>query len=438
MAIRAQSKPHQPVMLRFEDGVAPNRGGPPLGSWQEWLPNQPSIEGTFPKPIIAQGLAAYQRGKVRSLNLRRADIVATVADTETHTTTLTRDTSRPPLGMRCNCTCRYGYDCKHAVAALYMLLELREQQDDGDGGAPPAPNGQLPGTNGHASAPASPAAQNGNGAATTAANGATAPSSLAAKSPAGSPAFVEFLDLLTPHHEAVVPRRRLWIVVGYDERLGVFHARLCLDAPKLHGVARTHADLQQLYRTTRQANLTGEEWDRHDAALLSDASLGAVFGTPADYALARATSEQTQRLTHNFAQLLLRLISHPRLRLDDHLGAHPETMPPVRIALAPLRLRLGGTRDDEMHLDLGGRLVRPDASEISFENVRTVDGTPAWLFDGSTFYLHDGSFSVRVIDKLRSAPTMRLSPPEVPQFLERAHGLLDRETAAGMMLVPED
>jgi len=80
MAIRAQSKPHQPVMLRFEDGVAPNRGGPPLGSWQDSLPAQSSIEGTFPKPIIAQGLAAYQRGKVRSLNLRRADIVATVAD----------------------------------------------------------------------------------------------------------------------------------------------------------------------------------------------------------------------------------------------------------------------------------------------------------------------------------------------------------------------
>ena len=78
MAIRAQSKPHQPVMLRFEDGVAPNRGGPPLGSWQEWLPAQTSIEGTFPKPIIAQGLAAYQRGKVRSLNLRRADIVVAV------------------------------------------------------------------------------------------------------------------------------------------------------------------------------------------------------------------------------------------------------------------------------------------------------------------------------------------------------------------------
>ena len=442
MAIRAQSKPHQPVMLRFEDGVAPNRGGPPLGSWQEWLPTQASIEGTFPKPIIAQGLAAYQRGKVRSLNLRRADIVATVADTETHTTTLTRDTSRPPLGMRCNCTCRYGYDCKHAVAALYMLIELGLQQDDEGSSPASAPNGQtLPATNGHAAA-----TSNGNGTA-TASNGSAAaatppsaaqPAPSAVKSPAGSPAFVEFLDLLTPHHEAVVPRRRLWIVVGYDERLGVFHARLCLDAPKLHGVARTHADLQQLYRTTRQANLTGEEWDRHDAALLSDASLGAVFGTPADYALARATSEQTQRLTHNFAQLLLRLISHPRLRLDDHLGAHPETMPPVRIALAPLRLRLGGTRDGEMQLELGGRLVRPDGSEISCEVVRTVDGTPAWLFDGSTFYLHDGSYSLRVIDKLRAAPTITLSPPEVPHFLERAHGLLDRETAAGMMLVPED
>src|SRR4029077_19286168 len=227
------------------------------------------------KPIIAQGLAAYQRGKVRSLNLRRADIVATVADTETHTTTLTRDTSRPPLGMRCNCTCRYGYDCKHAVAALYMLLELREQEGES---APPAPASTVPETptNGHVAAPTAPSSR----------NGSTAQPS---RMPNGSPGFVELLDLLTPHHEAVSPRRRLWIVVGFDERLGVFHARLCLDAPKLHGVARTHADLQQLYRTTRQANLSGEEWDRHDAALLADASLGAVFGTPADYALARAT-----------------------------------------------------------------------------------------------------------------------------------------------------
>ena len=430
MAIRAQSKPHQPVMLRFEDGVAPNRGGPPLGAWQEWLPVRTSIEGTFPKPIIAQGLAAYQRGKVRSLNLRRADIVATVADTETHTTTLTRDTSRPPLGMRCNCTCRYGYDCKHAVAALYMLLELQERETNGDA-PPPGPAGSPNGApNGHAVA-------HSNGHA-VASDDETPSIAASSRAPVGSPAFVEFLDLLTPHHEAVVPRRRLWIVAAFDERLGVFHARLCLDAPKLHGVARTHADLQQLYRTTRQANLTGEEWDRHDAALLADASLGAVFGTPADYALARATSEQTQRLTNNFAQLLLRLVSHPRLRMDDHLGAHPETMPPARITLAPLRLRLRGQRDGDMHLDLSGRLVRPDGSEIDCANMRTVDGTPAWLFDGTTFYLHDGSFSLRVVERLKASPTIRLSPPEIPHFLERAHGLLDRATASSLMLVPED
>lgn len=422
MALRAQSKTHQPVMLRFEDGVAPNRGGPPLGSWQDWLPNQTSIEGTFPKPIIAQGLAAYQRGKVRSLNLRKTDIVATVADTETHTTTLTRDTSRPPLGMRCNCTCRYGYDCKHAVAALFMLLELREQESEASPApAVPAretvPNGQMPAV--HA---------NGNGSATTSMHRATN----------GSPALMEFLDLLTPHHEAVTPRRRLWIVIGFDDRLGVFHARLCLDAPKLHGVARTHADLQQLYRTTRQANLSGEEWDRHDAALLADASLGAVFGTPADYALARTTGEQTQRLTNNFSQLLLRLVSHPRLRLDDHLGAHPETMPPLRVNLAPMRLRLSGERDAEGTLELRGTLVRPDGTELDCGSARTVDGTPPWLFDGGSFSLHNGSFSVRIVDRLKSSPTIRLTAPEVPQFLERAHALLDKQSAAGLMLVDED
>jgi hypothetical protein len=423
MAIRAQSKPHQPVMLRFEDGVAPNRGGPPLGAWQEWLPAQSSIEGTFPKPIIAQGLAAYQRGKVRSLNLRRADIVATVADTETHTTTLTRDTSRPPLGMRCNCTCRYGYDCKHAVAALFMLIELREQESDGAATA---------------HAPAPEPTPNGQAAAAVHAPGNGSVASTSSRTSNGSPAFAEFLDLLTPHHEAVTPRRRLWIVIGFDDRLGVFHARLCLDAPKLHGVARTHADLQQLYRTTRQANLGGDEWDRHDAALLADASLGAVFGTPADYALARTTGEQTQRLTNNFGQLLLRLISHPRLRLDDHLGAHPETMPSLRIALSPLRLRLRGQRDLGGELELGGKLVRADGTEIDCSGARTVDGTPAWLFDGSTFSLHDGSFSLRIVDRLKANPTIRLTAPEVPQFLERAHGLLDRPTAAGLMLVAED
>ena len=428
MAIRVQPKPHQPVMLRFEDGVAPNRGGPPLGAWQEWLPTQVAMEGTFPKPIIVQGQAAYQRGKVRSLNLRRADIVATVADTETHTTTLTRDTSRPPLGMRCNCTCRYGYDCKHAVAALYMLLELREQEGSAPKDAAESTVSEpRPGLDGEAS---------GNGAAHAAPNGS--PPGCAQRAPVGSPGFLEFLDLLTPHHEAVTPRRRLWIVIGFDERLGVFHARLCLDAPKLHGVARTHADLQQLYRTTRQANLAGDEWDRHDAALLADASLGAVFGTPADYALARATSEQTQRLTNNVAQLLLRLLSHPRLRLDDHLGAHPETMPSLRIGLAPLRLRLSGTRDADGSLDLTGRLVRADGSEIECSAVRSVDATPAWLFDGATFSLHDGSFSLRILDRLKATPTIRLSAPEVPQFLERAHGLLDRPTATSLMLVPED
>jgi len=436
MSIRPQSKPHQPVMLRFEEGVAPERGGPPLGPWQAWLPAPQAIEGTFPKPIIAQGLAAYQRGKVRSLNLRRVDLVATVADTETHTTTLTRDTSRPPLGLRCNCTCRYGYDCKHAVAALYMLIELASRSPD----APPDGAGGDGTGNGHAAVldpnrPLAPGSSNGHAATADQVRPSAAPSSNGHAAPA--PAIRDLLDMLAPHHEAVVPRRRLWVVVGFDDRLGVFYAQLRLDAPKLHGVARTHAELQQLYRTTRQANLTGEEWDRHDAALLSDSSLGAMFGTPADYALARATSEQMQRLSNNFAQLLLRLIAHPRVRFDDHLAAVPDQMPPVKIALAPLRLRLSGARESG-DLHLSGTFVRPDGSLVDVASVRPVDGTPAWLFDGATFHLHNGSFSLRIVEKLKATPTLALTPPEVPQFLERAHGLLDAASAASLMLMPED
>jgi hypothetical protein len=420
MSIRPQTKPHQPVMLRFEEGVAPERGGPPLGPWQAWLPAPPAIEGTFPKPIIAQGLAAYQRGKVRSLNLRRVDLVATVADTETHTTTLTRDTSRPPLGLRCNCTCRYGYDCKHAVAALYMLIELASRSPD----APPDGAGGDGAGNGHSAGsdpnrPLAAGSTNGQTATADQLRPSTASSSNGhTNSP---PATRDLLDMLAPHHEAVVPRRRLWVVIGFDDRLGVFYAQLRLDAPKLHGVARTHAELQQLYRTTRQANLTGEEWDRHDATLLSDSSLGAMFGTPADYALARATSEQTQRLSNNFAQLLLRLIAHPRVRFDDHLAAAPDQMPPVKIALTPLRLRLGGSRESgDLHLN--GAFVRPDGSLVDVASARPVDGTPAWLFDGATFHLHNGSFSLRIVDKLKATPTLTLAAPEVPQFLERAVG----------------
>ncbi|MBV8338810.1 MAG: SWIM zinc finger family protein [Candidatus Eremiobacteraeota bacterium] len=427
MAVRAQSKVNQPITLRFEEGVGPDRGGPPLGLWQSSIPTQPAIEGTFPKPIIAQGVAAFQRGKVRSLNLRRNDIVATVADTETHTTTLTRDTSRPPLGMRCNCTCRYGYDCKHAVAALSMLSELAAQGTEAhtDGAVPTAP-----------AAAGNGAATNGNGVAVAPTNGAAAtapPPSARLTSELG-----ELLDLLSPHHETIVPRRRLWVVVGFDERLGVFYARLCLDAPKLHGVSRTHGDLQQLYRTTRQANLTGEEWDRYDSALLSDATLGSMFGTPADYALARPSSEHTQRLSNNFAQLLLRLISHPRVRYDDHLGSHPETMPHVKIILSPLRLRLAGERDAGGDLQLAGQFIRPDGSTIESTAVRVIDGMPAWLFDGQTFYLHDGSFGVRIVERFKTTGELTLSSPEVPKLLERAHGLLDRDTAAKLLLLPEE
>ncbi len=421
MAVRAASKSAQPVMLRFEEGVAPDRGGPPLGAWQANIPTQASIEGTFPKTIIAQGLAAFQRGKVRSLNLRRNDVVGTVADTETHTTTLTRDPSRLPLGMRCNCTCRYGYDCKHAVAALYTLIELSTRDTEPP---PPAPATPLAG-NGHATTGNGKTSTNGEQRANGAAGVVT-------------PAAPELLDLLTPHHESVVPRRRLWIVAGFDDRLGVFYARLCLDAPKLHGVPRTHGDLQQLYRTTRQANLTGEEWDRHDAALLADATLGSMFGTPADYALARATSEQTKALTNNFAQLLLRLISHPRVRYDDHLGAHPEAMPPVKIVLAPLRLRLSGKRDQHGDLDLSGVFVRPDGTTADVAAVRPIDGTPAWLFDGGTFYLHDGSFSLRIVERLAATGSVRIASDELPLFLERAHGFLDRDTAAALMVLPDD
>ncbi|MBV8667972.1 MAG: SWIM zinc finger family protein, partial [Candidatus Eremiobacteraeota bacterium] len=418
---------NQPITLRFEEGVGPDRGGPPLGLWQSSIPTQPAIEGTFPKPIIAQGVAAFQRGKVRSLNLRRNDIVATVADTETHTTTLTRDTSRPPLGMRCNCTCRYGYDCKHAVAALSMLSELAAQSTEAhtDGAVPTAP-----------AAAGNGAATNGNGVAVAPTNGAAAaapPPSARLNSELG-----ELLDLLSPHHETIVPRRRLWVVVGFDERLGVFYARLCLDAPKLHGVSRTHGDLQQLYRTTRQANLTGEEWDRYDSALLSDATLGSMFGTPADYALARPSSEHTQRLSNNFAQLLLRLISHPRVRYDDHLGSHPETMPHVKIILSPLRLRLAGERDAGGDLQLAGQFIRPDGSTIESTAVRVIDGMPAWLFDGQTFYLHDGSFGVRIVERFKTTGELTLSSPEVPKLLERAHGLLDRDTAAKLLLLPEE
>ena len=410
-------------MLRFEEGVAPERGGPPLGGWQSGIPGQQAIEGTFPKPIIAQGLASYQRSKVRSLNLRRVDIVATVADTETHTTTLTRDPMRTPLGMRCNCTCRYGYDCKHAVAALYQLIELAAQG-----------NGQPP------SEPASGNGAAGGGRVSGNADGDGRATPGAARTASGSPVqqtASEIVDLLSPHHETVTPRRRLWIVVGFDERLGVFYARLALDAPKLHGVARTHADLQQLYRTTRQANLTGEEWDRHDAALLADVSLGSTFGTPADYALARPTSEQTQRLTNNFAQLLLRLIQHPRVRYEDHLGGHPESMPPVRIVLSPLRLRLSGDRSENAQLELTGSFVRPDGSGVDCSSVKAIDGTPAWLFDGAAFYLHDGSYDLRIVERMKSG-NLHLQPEEVPAFLQRAHGFLDRETAAKLMLTADE
>ena len=403
-------------MLRFEESVAPQHGGPPLGAWQEWIPSQTSIEGTFPRPIIQQGIAAFQRSKVRSLNLRRCDIVATVADTETHTTTLTRDTSRPPLGMRCNCTCRYGYDCKHAVAALFTLAQLATDRAEEPAASAPSGNG----------APSLATAGNGAAYATKERDGA-----------ATAPALAQLIDLLSPHHEAVIPRRRLWVAVGFDDRLGVFYARLYLDAPKLHGVARTHADLQQLYRTTRQANLSGEEWDGHDAALLCDASLGSMFGMPADYALARPSSEQTQRLTNNFAQLLLRLIAHPRVRYDDHLAAHPEQMQPVKIILAPLHLRLAGQRNGST-LELSGAFVRPDGSRVECEAARAVDGTPAWLFDGSNFYLHDGSFSLRILDRLHQSPTVRIELHELPQFLERAHQLLDRPTAAQLMLMPDE
>jgi hypothetical protein len=425
MAVRSQSKVNQPVTLRFDEGVGPERGGPPLGLWQSAIPTQTAIEGTFPKPIIAQGVAAYQRGKVRSLNLRRADIVATVADTETHTTTLTRDTSRPPLGMRCNCTCRYGYDCKHAVAALSMLAELAAPNAEPEPEAAPAqaPTNGVAQTAAHAPTNGSP-----NGVAT------------ASTSPNGRPTaeLSDLLDLLSPHHETLTPRRRLWVVVGFDERLGVFYARLCLDAPKLHGVGRTHADLQQLYRTTRQANLTGEEWDRYDSALLSDASLGSMFGTPADYALARPSSEHTQRLSNNFAQLLLRLISHPRVRYDDHLGSHPESLPLVRIVLSPLHLRLAGARNDGGDLQLSGVFVRPDGSTIECSAVRIIDGMPAWLFDGQTFYLHDGSFGLRIVERFKNASSVQLSAPEVPRLLERAHNLLDRQTASSLLLLPEE
>ena len=420
MAVRAQSKVNQPVTLRFEEGVGPERGGPPLGLWQESIPSQTAIEGTFPKPIIAQGVAAYQRGKVRSLNLRRVDLVATVADTETHTTTLTRDPSRLPLGMRCNCTCRYGYDCKHAVAALSMLAELAAQNTE-----PPEPSPPTTPTNGATSA----SHVSGNGSATT-----------PVASTNGRPVseLGDLFDLLAPHHETLAPRRCLWVVVGFDERLGVFYARLCLDAPKLHGVGRTHGDLQQLYRTTRQANLTGEEWDRYDGALLSDATLGPMFGTPADYALARPSSEHTQRLSNNFGQLLLRLISHPRVRYDDHLGSHPETLPHVRIVLSPLRLRLSGERSSEGDLQLSGHFVRPNGSTIECSAVRIIDGMPAWLFDGQAFYLHDGSFGLRIVERFKNVASVKLSAPEVPLLLERAHNLLERETAADLLLLPEE
>ncbi|MBC5806646.1 MAG: SWIM zinc finger family protein [Candidatus Eremiobacteraeota bacterium] len=423
------------MTLRFEEGVGPERGGPPLGLWQSSIPSQSAIEGTFPKPVIAQGIAAHARGKVRCLNLRRSDIVATVADTETHTTTLTRDSSRPPLGMRCNCTCRYGYDCKHAVAALCMLAELASPslREADTSPEPPVETFVAPSTDGHAA---------GNGAATNGAagngvrNGAT--HAVASGGATATAQLAELLDLLSPHHETVTPRRRLWVVIGFDERLSVFYARLALDAPKLHGVGRTHADLQQLYRTTRQANLTGEEWDRYDSALLSDASLGHMFGMPADYALARPSSEHTARLSNNFAQLLLRLIAHPRVRHDDHLGSHPESMPVSRISLSPLRLRLSGKRQQSGDLDLVASFTRPDGSSVDVSTVRTIDAMPTWLFDGQTFYMHDGSFGVRIVERFRSAASVRLTPAEIPRLLERAHALLEQDTAATLLLPPSE
>ena len=418
MAVRAQAKGHQPVMLRFEEGIAPQRGGPPLGAWQDAVPTQPAIEGTFPKPIIQQGLAAFQRSKVRSLNLRRCDIVATVADTETHTTTLTRDPCRLPLGMRCNCTCRYGYDCKHAVAALYTMMQLAVEPEQIEAAPVEAAAG-----NGAPAAQAARAGGNGPAMATPAARADGAPS--------------DFFSALSQFYESVAPRRRLWVIVGFDDRLGIFYAYLRLDAPKLHGVSKTYADLQQQFRQTRQATFAGEEWDRHDADLLSEAALGPLFGTPADYALARPTREQTQRLSSNFAKLLLHLIGHPRLRYDDHLGTHPAEMQPLSIELAPLRLRLSGARGADGDLELSATFARPDCTTVDCSSVRVIEGTPAWLFDGAAFYPHDMSFPLRMIELFKTASPRKTAAAEIPKELPWIYNFFDRPTLEALMLPPD-
>ena len=70
--------------------------------------------------------------------------------------------------------------------------------------------------------------------------------------------------------------------------------------------------------------------------------------------------------------------------------------------------------------------MRPDGSTTESGAVRVIDGMPAWLFDGQTCYLHDGSFGVRIVERFKAAASVHLGAPDVPKLLERAHGLLDR------------
>ncbi|MDQ2907871.1 MAG: DEAD/DEAH box helicase [Candidatus Eremiobacteraeota bacterium] len=229
---------------------------------------------------------------------------------------------------------------------------------------------------------------------------------------------VDLSWLPTPRaDQKAVRARAVWPVFSSPDG-SMLAATLVLDSPRLRGAVRDAAGVAAMMDATPL-----DDWDDLDRELMRDESVAEAFATgrAAPRALARA---------------LFRLAQHPRLRFDadPSAGRHPSELPPFRIDLRGIALRV--TRHGSTFAPL---FENAEGERIAARDALLLDGPPTWIASPQSAYLIDGSFDAKkAIAAARSlngatsgpAPGTRTIARVAPFLTPEDRGALGIEEAA--------
>lgn len=209
-----------------------------------------------------------------------------------------------------------------------------------------------------------------------------------------------------PADEKAVRARAVWPVFSSPDG-SMLAATLVLDSPRLRGATRDAAGVAAMMDATPL-----DDWDDVDRELMRDESVAEAFATgrAAPRALARA---------------LFRLAHHPRLRFDTDpaAGRHPSELPPFRIDLRGIALRV--TRHGSTFAPL---FENAEGERIPAKEALLLDGPPTWVASPQSAYLVDGSFDAKkAIEAARSLNGATTGPAPGTRTIARVAPFLTAE-----------